>query len=126
MLGLSIGDIYNEFRKIIRISGRLKNICHRLKKQVTLNTITSQGTRTELTVGVPFLVFCKHCIRPPPLLNNDWTNQIRFNPLHIQNIIRYLKGDYKNGRNYQNTFKANNGRSNINSTSCSYTRISKI
>mgnify|MGYP004687246187 CR=1 FL=1 len=65
MLGLSIGDIYNEFRKIIRISGRLNNICHRLKKHVT---ITSQGTQTELTVGVPFLVFCnrKHCIRPPP------------------------------------------------------------
>lgn len=87
MLGLSIGDIYNEFRKIIRISGRLKNICHGLKKQVTLNTITSQGTQTELTVGVPFLVFCnrRHCIRPPPLLNNDWTNQIRFNPSQ-QNI----------------------------------------
>ena len=82
MLGLSIGDIYNEFRKIIRISGRLKNICHRLKKQVTLNTITSQGTQTE-SVGVPFLVFCnrRHCIRPPPLLNNDWINQIRFNPV---------------------------------------------
>lgn len=73
MLGLSIGDIYNEFRKIIRISGRLKNICHRL---------TSQGTQTE-SVGVPFLVFCnrRHCIRPPPLLNNDWINQIRFNPV---------------------------------------------
>ena len=26
MPGLGIGDIYNEFRKIIRISGRLKNI----------------------------------------------------------------------------------------------------
>lgn len=54
MPGLSIADIYNEFRKIIRISGRLKNICHRLKKHVTLNTITLQGTQTELTVSVPF------------------------------------------------------------------------
>lgn len=60
MPGLSIADIYNEFRKIIRISGRLKNICHRLKKHVTL-----QGTQTELTVSVPFLVGNSN-IRPPP------------------------------------------------------------
>ena len=64
MPGLSIGNIYNEFRKIIRISGILKNICHRLKKQVTLNTITLKGTQTELTVSVPFLV---GNIRPPPV-----------------------------------------------------------
>lgn len=65
MPGLSIANIYNEFRKIIRISGRLKNICHRLKKHVTLNTITLQGTQTELTVSVPFLVGNSN-IRPPP------------------------------------------------------------
>ena len=63
---LGISDIYDGFMKIIRISGRLKNIGHKLKKHVTLNTITSQGTQTELTVVVPFLVGNSN-IRPPPV-----------------------------------------------------------
>ena len=61
MPGLSIRDIYNEFMKIIRISGRLKNICHKLKKYVTL-----QGTQTVLTVSVPFLLAGNSNIRSPP------------------------------------------------------------